>query len=246
MQASKVEWFESWFDSPYYHLLYQNRDEAEAEAFLNRLIAYLNPKPGSMMLDIACGEGRFSINLAARGFDVVGIDLSPASIAKAKAHEHDSLRFMVHDMRFPFYINYFDYSFNFFTSFGYFPTNRDHLMAAKAFAQGLKPGGTLVIDYLNRDYTIARLVPEDTITRGDTTFVIHRRSEGSHIYKNIQFNDASGRLLAFTERVAAFTRSEFVDLFASAGLTLTDTFGDYLLRPYDPAESPRMIMMFKK
>src|SRR5674476_339580 len=73
-------WFKEWFNSPYYHQLYFKRDEAEAAGFLNKLIAYLNPKPGSLMLDIACGKGRHSIQLASKGFDVTGIDLSEDSI----------------------------------------------------------------------------------------------------------------------------------------------------------------------
>src|SRR5690606_21720625 len=133
MQQEQVDWFESWFGSPYYHILYEHRDELEAQAFVEELINYLQPLPKSSMADIACGEGRYSIQLAEYGFDVVGIDLSHASIEKAKKHEKENLRFFVHDMRFPFYINYFDYVFNFFTSFGYFASQRDHLMAAKSF-----------------------------------------------------------------------------------------------------------------
>src|SRR6478672_4804570 len=136
-------WFESWFGSPYYRILYQHRDELEAEAFVDHLMDYLQPLPGSRMVDIACGEGRFSIELAERGYDVTGIDLSHQSIEHAKAHENDNLHFYVHDMRMPFYINYFDYAFNFFTSFGYFAHARDHQLAAKSFAAGLKKNGLL-------------------------------------------------------------------------------------------------------
>src|SRR3989442_1504176 len=120
------DWFERWFSSPYYRILYQHRDELEAEEFVGHLVEYLQPLPESRMVDIACGEGRFSIELAERGFDETGIDLSHTSIEIAKAHESEHVRFFVHDMRMPFYINYFDYAFNFFTSFGYFTYVRDH------------------------------------------------------------------------------------------------------------------------
>lgn len=246
MQPSQIEWFESWFGSPYYHLLYQNRDEVEASAFVSRLVDFLQPVPGSSMLDIACGEGRFSIQLASRGFDVTGIDLSQASIEKAKQSEHDHLHFMVQDMRYPFYINYFDYAFNFFTSFGYFATDRDHQNAAKAFAKGLKKGGVLVMDYLNRDYASARLVAQDEVTRGGITFRLRRHLEEKHFVKNIRFQDEGGRELEYTERVAAFTLGDFIDLFTKAGLSLSGTFGDYQLNPYHPTDMPRMIMVFKK
>lgn len=242
----QVDWFESWFGSPYYKILYQNRDEFEAQEFVENLIDHLQPLPGSRMLDIACGEGRFAFQLAGHGYDVTGIDLSYPSIAKAKEAEDDHLHFMVHDMRLPFYINYFDYAFNFFTSFGYFEHDRDHLLAAKSFAAALKKNGILVIDYLNRDYVLSDLVPEEEVQRGDYTFDIRRREERNHIFKDISFTDAEGHQRKYTESVAAFSLSDFVQMFKKAGMKLTGTFGDYKLGEYHPLDSPRMIMIFKK
>lgn len=77
-------WYQEWFNSPFYHKLYFQHDEAEARAFIQRLVEYLKPKPGSRMLDVACGRGRHSRMLAAAHFDVTGTDLSPQSIAFAK------------------------------------------------------------------------------------------------------------------------------------------------------------------
>ena len=110
-------WYQDWFNSPYYHLLYQHRDEQEAAEFIDRLMGYLHPREGSRMLDVACGKGRHAVQLARYGFEVTGIDLSEESIAFAKKTETPNLQFFRHDMRQPFYINYFHYAFNFFTSF---------------------------------------------------------------------------------------------------------------------------------
>ena len=246
MQQEQVDWFESWFGSPYYHILYRNRDELEAQAFVEELIDYLQPLPGSSMADIACGEGRFSVQLAEHGYDVIGVDLSYASIEKAAKHERENLHFFVHDMRFPFYINYFNYAFNFFTSFGYFATTRDHMMAAKSFAMGLKKGGILVIDYLNKEQSLGNLQPEETVMRGNMEFDIKRRLENDHFVKDIYFNDREGKSRHYRESVAAFTLSDFISMFKKAGLSLVGTFGDYKLNTYHPTDSPRMIMMFKK
>ncbi len=240
------EWFESWFGSPYYHILYEQRDDEEAEAFADALLHRLTPAPGARMLDIACGEGRLSRSLAARGFDVTGIDLSHASISLAQRSEAPNLHFFVHDMRMPFYINYFDLAFNFFTSFGYFAKPRDHRMAARSFAGALKPGGVLVVDYLNREHVLAGLVPEETVDRGGIQFDILRRYDGTHFIKEIRFKDRQGSPQHFTERVAAFGLEEFKQLFEKGGLALVSTFGDYQLQPFAAPESPRLIMMFKK
>ena len=61
--GSKKDWFQKWFDSPYYHVLYRDRDEHEAELFLRNLITKLDLKKGSEILDLACGKGRHSIFL---------------------------------------------------------------------------------------------------------------------------------------------------------------------------------------
>jgi len=241
-----VDWFENWFGSPFYKILYQNRDEHEAQTFVETLLQHLQPMPHSRMLDIACGEGRYANQLAEHGFDVIGIDLSMSSIEKAKAHEMDHLEFFVHDMRFPFYINYFDYAFNFFTSFGYFSKDRDHNMAAKSFAAALKKDGLLVIDYLNFQNILPKLVAEETVTRGSYSFNIKKKFEQNHIIKEISFLDAEHKPRKYVERVAAFSLADFIKMFKAAGLSLVSTFGDYKLNTYHPIDSPRLIMIFKK
>ncbi len=242
----KKDWYENWFNSAYYKILYRDRDELEAEQFVETLVDHLQPIPGSRMLDIACGEGRYARQLAGHGFDVTGIDIAYTGILKAQEYEHERLHFHVHDMRFPLYINYFDYAFNFFTSFGYFTSDRDHLMAAKSFAAGLKEDGLLVIDYLNAPYVLDNLVPHETVMRDGYAFDITRRVEGKHIVKDIRFADREGMPIHYAERVAAFTLSDFLAIFKKAGLSLSGTYGDYRLNNYDPAESERLIMMFKK
>lgn len=242
----QTTWFENWFGSPYYKILYQNRDYTEAQVFIENLLNYLQPPNGCAMLDIACGEGRHAVQLAEHGYDVTGIDLSQHSIEIAKANEHEHLQFFVHDMRFPFYINYFDYAFNFFTSFGYFAHNRDHLMAAKSFAAGLKPGGILIIDYLNKNLVLQCMEPQSTIHRGSYTFNISKRLENNHIIKDISFIDANNMPRHYTESVASFSLEDFIELFSKAGMRLVATFGDYELNTYDAGNSPRLIMIFKK
>ena len=71
-----MEWFESWFDTPYYHLLYQDRNDREAQLFIDRLLGYLQVSGDMRMLDVACGKGRHAIYMNRQGFNVTGIDLS--------------------------------------------------------------------------------------------------------------------------------------------------------------------------
>src|SRR6476619_1337531 len=132
------EWFREWFNSDYYHKLYFERDEKEAQQFIDQLVHHFNMPAGSRILDVACGRGRHSRYLASLGYDVTGIDISPESIKYAKQFESDNLQFYEHDMRLPFWINYFDFTFNFFTSFGYFATLRENVLAISTMAKSLR------------------------------------------------------------------------------------------------------------
>lgn len=241
-------WFKNWFNSTYYHKLYAHRDEQEAAAFIDTLLNTLNLKPHSRLLDIGCGKGRHSIYLASKGFDVTGIDISTDSIEEALKSQFDHLEFYVHDMRFPFRINYYDYAFNFFTSFGFFNTFREHDNAIRTFAQSLKRNGLLVMDYLNAHYVENHLQYKSETEIEGVRFLITRWLDETHFYKKIVVEDENklSEPLEFTEKVAKFSLGEFNDMFSYHGLQLQEVYGDYHLAPYDVQSSPRLIMIARK
>jgi 2-polyprenyl-3-methyl-5-hydroxy-6-metoxy-1,4-benzoquinol methylase len=247
------DWFREWFDSPYYHQLYFERDEREAATFINRLLDRLQPPPGCRMLDVGCGRGRHSRILAAKGFDTTGIDLAASSIEWAKQYEQENLHFFVHDMRQPLWINYFDYAFNFFTSFGYFRTEREHSNAIRSITQSVRPKGIFVLDYLNSSYTAAHLVPESEKEVEGTTYHLTRKYDGQHFYKKISITEhhagkdgKENAPIEFAEKIAAFTLLDFTALFSRNGLTIVQVFGNYQLEPFDEKTSPRLLMIARK
>ena len=241
------EWYKDWFNSPYYHKLYFDRDESEAQAFIQRLLHHLQPAPDSRMVDIACGKGRHSKFLATKGFDVTGIDISTDSIAKAKEDEADNLHFFVHDMRLLFWINYFDYAFNFFTSFGYFGTRREHDDAMRTIVGSLKKGGTVVIDYLNVHYVEDHMVHREEKELDGTVYSILRWHDEHHFYKKITVTDADlDHPMVHTEKVAKFSLGDFTEMLAFQKMQVKEVFGDYNLAPYDVRKTPRMIVVATK
>ncbi len=242
------EWYKDWFSSPYYDILYRQRDEEEATQFLELLVKYLHVKPGNTILDAACGKGRHSKVLADMGFDVTGIDIAAPSIIEAKKQEKENLNFYLHDMRLPFVINYFDFAFNFFTSFGYFHTGREHDNAVRTIAQSLKPKGMLVIDYLNVHYNEENIIHIEEQLIDGIKFHIARWHDEAHFYKRIQIEDPNSHYLKhlFTEKVEKFSLGDFTDMLAYQGLMVEEVFGNYRLEPYHIRKAPRMIIMAKK
>ena len=241
------QWFKDWFNTPYYHQLYFKRDENEAAAFIDKLIDYLKPNAHSFMLDVACGKGRHSVQLASKGFNVTGIDLSSDSIEEALQYETDKLHFFTHDMRLPFSINYFDYAFNFFTSFGYFNTQRENDKAIRTIAQSLKKGGYFVLDYLNVHYAEDNLIHKSEKQIDYVNFLITKWYDEDFFYKKIIVEDENlHEPLIYTEKVAKFSLGDFTEMFAYQGLQIQEVFGNYSFDSYDIKKSPRLIMIAKK
>lgn len=233
------EWFASWFDSPYYPILYQHRDYREAEAFVKQLLVHLNPDQNDHFLDLACGRGRHSIYIRSQGYQVAGVDLSPDSIRDANEHAVDGLTFDVHDMRVPFPAGY-DYIFNLFTSFGYFSNQDDNLKVLQNIREALNPGGTLVMDFMNVEKVIPELVKEEKKDLNGVHFTLQRYVENGFIVKEIHIEDDEN-IQHFQERVQALDRPAFEKLFDEAGLEITEVWGDYGGGEFSADFSPRLI-----
>jgi SAM-dependent methyltransferase len=241
------EWFRIWFNSPYYEILYHERNKEEATKLVSKLAAFLKMQVNSFVLDAACGKGRHSIALADLGFNVTGVDICTLAIEQAKQYERDNLQFYLHDIRLPFYISYFNYAFNFFTSFGYFKTMREHNDAMRTIAQSLKINGVFTIDFLNVYFTEKNLKQKETKTIDNIVFDIERWKDEDHFYKRIHVNDAPNKVSeTFTERVEKFSLGDFTDMLSYQGLQVEHVFGDYELNAYHVKQSPRMIIMAKK
>ncbi|UYW01685.1 class I SAM-dependent methyltransferase [Flavobacterium agricola] len=243
MQKVESNWFASWFDTPYYHILYKDRDHKEAQLFMDNITQYLNLPEQAKVLDLACGKGRHSIYLNQLGYDVTGADLSSNSIEAASKFENSTLQFKIHDMREPFEEKY-DAIFNLFTSFGYFNDAEDNLKTLTAIKNSLNEFGFAVMDFMNVDFVIPNLVAEETKVVDGITFDIKRYYKDKHIFKEIRFTDQNESYF-FTEKVSALTLDDFQDLMDQAGIYLLDVFGDYKLNKFSPASSPRLIMIFK-
>jgi SAM-dependent methyltransferase len=243
--SPQMAWYKSWFNSPYYHILYENHNFEEAETFIDNLIRFLQPNPGARILDLACGRGRHAYYLCKKGFQVTGIDLSPQSIYIANRLACRNLDFQVADMRETYKTNAFDFIFNFFTSFGYFDHEDDNLKILKAIHAGLKEDGRVMIDFMNTQNALKHLKESDVIERKNITFHIKKQFKDKHFLKWIEFKD-QGNQYRFVERVQAIDLETFKKYFKASGLKLMHTFGNYNLDEFDPENSERLILIAQK
>ena len=230
------DWFRGFFDATYLAsdgpALHGPRARAETD-FVTRALAL---RPGARVLDVPCGFGRHSGELARRGYAVVGVDLSPTMLRAARrAHRQDSrLRFVRGDMRRLTYRTEFDGLVCLFTSFGYF-SERENVATLGRFARALKPGARLLIDHRNPHH--------------DATLPVHfwRRAGGGHFvlmtltydrkaatYEStwLFLRPGSPRVVQKSFRVRLWALAQWRRRLRLAGLRLVRAYADYRGRTY--------------
>ncbi len=241
----KAEWYVDWFNSPYYHLLYNNRNEDEANLFIDNLCNKLELKTNTKIWDLACGKGRHAIALSKKGYHVIGSDLSENSILEAKKSSTKNLDFFLHDMRLPFSIKNFDAVFNLFTSLGYFKDINENFFVFKNVSNALNPNGIFVVDFFNAKKVTSSLNKKKIEQRGPISFGIEKKILNNAIVKHIEFSDNKQHFY-FEESVSLLNLNDFECFAKQSGFKLLSTFGNYHLEPFDEINSDRLILIFKK
>ena len=244
--GSRKNWFKNWFDTEFYHKLYSHRNEKEAEELVSEIIQELQPQRGASMLDLGCGNGRHAKYLAAKGFQVTGMDLALSSIQQARKWETETLRFYRHDMREPFGDRCFDYVFNFFTSFGYFSAEENDRVIQN-MVNSVRRNGFVMIDYMNVTHCVNGLVPEEEKEIDGIVYRIKRWTDEKYIYKRIEIDNvqADGPFI-YTEKVMKLNKKDFHEMFEKNGLKPIKVYGDYKLNEYQVETSPRLILLAQK
>jgi len=237
------DWFTDWFNTSYYHILYKERNDVEAQLFMRNITEILSLDKATHILDLPCGKGRHSVFLNSLGYRVTGSDLSENSIIAAKKHENDTLKFNVHDMRVPFSEKY-NAVFNLFTSFGYFEDDKEDLLILHNIKNGLTKEGVFVFDFLNAAIVKENLVTKETKVVDGITFNITREISNDFIIKRISFfADAENH--SYTERVKYLDLEKMTYYLEKVGFKIEHTFGDYYLNSFNSKISNRLIIVAK-
>ncbi len=206
---------------------------------------------GAKILDLCCGPGKYAIELAHRGFTVVGIDLSEnyVSIARRVAEkEGQSVQFLMSDMREIPFVCQFDAVINVGTSYGFFDAEDDNKQVIKAVAKSLKPGGAFLLEMANREY----------YSKNFGAIEWRRRKDGSVMLIQREFDYIRGRIDTTFETLSdgksvakwhsswrAYTLAEVAAMLKDANLILSSVFGDWARNEYS-VDSKRMVVISKK
>lgn len=241
---TEKEWFSTWFDTSYYHVLYKHRNDEEATIFIENLTKLLNLPEEANVLDLACGKGRHSLMLHKSGLNVLGVDLSKNSIEAAHENTKTGLRFSLHDMREIIPNESFAAIFNLFTSFGYFDSSAENERVIQAVNSMLDEKGIFVIDFMNARKIINNLVLSEEKIIDDIHFSIRRKWDKEHIYKFIDVVEGM-ESHSFMERVQSLFIADFKNLL-NGKFIIKNVFGDYQLNSFDEEESDRLIIIAER
>lgn len=222
--SSSAAWYSTWFDTPLYEKLYADRDQQEAVDMIRLLEENLPIKDYARVLDLGCGRGRHSLEMAKRGYHVTGLDLSVQALQKARQKAEAlglEITFMRGDMRTSVFTgkgsgfrnsqplgatntenlslqsDRFDVVVNLFTTFGYFSKSEDDQRVLDAVAEMVKDDGWFVLDFLNPEWVRNTLQAEEIRSIDGFTVHIRRwieRNTFDKVRKEMRFTDSEGNL----------------------------------------------------
>ena len=238
-----ADWFNDWFDEDYL-ALYVNRDDTEARQAVATALRLAPELASGPVLDLACGAGRHLGPLRDVNAEAFGLDLSEILLRAAPTPLRDHL--LRGDMRrLPLKPGRLSGICLWFTPFGYFSDADNHALLHD-LAACLKPGGILLMDYLNAAHLRENLVDEDVVEQGRMRVHSLRTLEGQRIVKrmSIEYLD-SGATREVVESVRVYEPEELVALTQEAGFSLRTALGDYSGTPFS-LESPRWVAIFQK
>jgi SAM-dependent methyltransferase len=230
MAEAAPDWWRSGF-GPGYLALYDGFLAERTPVEVDQIEALLQLHPPRRILDLPCGQGRHAIELARRGYQVTGVDLSEYMLGVARERADASrvrVRWLVGDMREPLAGERFDLVLNLFTSFGYFDEEADDRRVVDAAASMLGPGGRFLLEVINGERVMGSFQEREWFTVGKTA-VMERRSLDVPTRRMVVERTVSSPSGDDTSvhAVRLYRGPELETVLRAAGFTRVDLYGDW-------------------
>jgi len=203
------------------------------------LVRLLGLEPGSTVLDLGCGPGRFALELAQRGFRVTGVDRTRRYLGEARRRARQrglGVELVLSDMRRFVRPGAFDACINMFTSFGYFEKPADDLKVCRNVFRSLAPGGRFLVQVGGKEWLARHFLPRDWSEAGGT-FVLEERTvrPGWTGLDNHWVLISKGSVREFRFFLRIYSAVELSGLMRQAGFSRVDVYGGLDGCPYDHA-----------
>jgi len=224
-------WYETYFNTDYLRI-HRRLLEASVVQEVDFIVTALGLKPGAAVLDVPCGHGRHSLELARRGFRVTGVDLSAEFLdlgRRQAEREGLAIRFLRGDMRRLNFTAEFEAAVNLFNSFGYFGSAGD-LQVLRGISRALKPEGRLLLEVGNRDYYLLHAHPTSWEELPDC-YVLYRFAfcarTGTAHSEHIIIDKETRDVRSYEMEVRMYTFPELSEMLTAVGLKPYGVYGDW-------------------
>ena len=244
-------WYRTLFDGFYYDVWFRRGasdrgDPACLAAEVDFIVDTFDLEPGASVLDLCCGHGRHTVELARRGYRLTGLDLSPRHLALARQAAEDvgvTAEWIEADMR-DVPHGPFDAVVNMFSAFGYLESDAEDQKVIDGIAGALRPGGRFLSDVRNREQAIRTFRPYDWQPLADgSAYLMENEIDlpASRWRVRNTLIEPDGRRTSADFSVRQYTLTELTRMLAAAGLAVTGTWGGFDGSPYT-IETARMIL----
>jgi ubiquinone/menaquinone biosynthesis C-methylase UbiE len=244
-------WYRSFFREPWLHNFLLRIPPEQTSREVDLVIKALQPAPNARILDLACGYGRHSMELARRGCSMVGLDLSEESLELAKhnaSEEGVDIEFIHGDMReIPFHAE-LDGVISMYSSFGFLETEAEDEQVLAGVAGALKPGGKFLLDTSSPLWLFRNYKPQVWVELADGTVLLERQLydvRSGRVDTTWRFitKNRGEQELYFSMR--AYTLPELVNMLRRVGMEPQAVWGSLEWEDYG-LDSPRLILVAAK
>jgi len=246
---ARLPWYDVAFQADYL-ARYAHRSDDVASAELPFILKSLGLRRGARVLDLCCGAGRHSRALSQAGLQVIGIDRSMELLQSAAAHRDDTgaVVYVRADMRrLPLADGCLHGATSLFTSFGYFPTEKEDQQVLVEIFRVLRPGGRFVFDFFNSKQTLRSLVARSRREIPGAQALIEERRYDSRSRRLIKHVTFEGEKQPHrTESVRAYSSMELRVLFRRAGFRILARHGDLRGAEFNLNKSLRCVFIAEK
>ena len=238
-------WSDGFFDEPYTEL-FPFPDAEQTDLEVDALVELL-PLAPARVLDLACGQGRHSVRLAERGYEVIGVDTSSKflEVARAAANERGvQVEFETLDMRDLHFDREFDAVLSLMTAWGYFDDAQNQAVLTW-LERALRPGGRLVLDLIHRDWLMSVYETEAATQLRDGSVAVVTRAfdpvRGVNVVTH-RWQTPAGEAKERTHELRIYTATELDQMLRQAHLVPIDWYGGFTLEAFSH-ESQRMLVV---
>ncbi|CAN5824667.1 class I SAM-dependent methyltransferase [soil metagenome] len=233
----KADWWDGYFDETFVELYRAFLTPERTRREVRGLLKLLEISAGGSVLDLACGWGRHSVELARRGYAVTGLDWSATLLEHARRRSRRAgvdVEWVQADMRELPWTGRFDVVLSLFSSLGYFLSDAEDLRVLRAARQSLRPGGHFVLETMHRDHVVVHYTERDWWEApGDMTAWVEREWDAlagvSHETLRWRREELGGEK---QHAIRIRTATEWLALIAEAGLEPVDCYGDWDETPF--------------